>query len=158
MRICPVPPGRLPLRELRRLARLVQARLLPLDLARVARQVALALEEDAEVGIDLDERAGDAVADRSGLPRRAASVHADAEVVLSLEVGHLQRREHRLAVEEPREVLLERLAVDPRGAAPRTEDHPGDGRLPLAGAEVLRGCRHQNGFGSCAWCGCSGPA
>ena len=55
------PKRRSALAELRRLARLVQAGLLALDLARVALQEALPLERDAEVGIDLDERASDAV-------------------------------------------------------------------------------------------------
>src|SRR5436305_4076363 len=48
-------PKPLTLRELRRLARLVQAGLLALDLAGIPRQVALTLEEDAEVRVDLDE-------------------------------------------------------------------------------------------------------
>src|SRR5262245_53562098 len=104
----------LPLRELRRLARLVQAGLLALDLAGVPRQVALALEEDAKVRVDLDERPRDAVANRAGLARRAAAVHADAQVVLALELGDLERRQDRLPVQEPREVVLEHLAVDPR--------------------------------------------
>src|SRR5262249_39669713 len=148
----------LALRELRRLARLVQARLLALDLAGVAREVALALEEDAKVRVDLDERTRDAVTHRTGLAGRPATVHAHSEVVLALELGDLERRHDRLAVQEPREVILERLAVDPRLAVAWTEDHAGDGGLALAGAEVLRGRRHQNGFGSWAAWGCSGPA
>src|SRR5206468_207833 len=77
--------GALPLRELRRLARLVQAGLLPLDLACVARQEALTLQEDAVVRIDLDERPRDAVPDGAGLAGRAAAVDADAEIVLPVE-------------------------------------------------------------------------
>src|SRR5207247_6787145 len=154
----PAAPEALALRELRRLARLVEAGLLALDLARVPRQVALALQEDAEVGVHLDERPCDAVPDGSRLSRRPAAVHADAKVVLPLEIRHLQRREHTFAVQQTREVLLERLAVDPRLAVAGTEDHARDRGLALAGAEVLRGRRHQKGFGSCAPCGCSGPA
>jgi hypothetical protein len=57
----------LALRELRRLARLVQAGLLALDLPRIARQIAVPLEQHTEVRVDLDERAGDAVAHCAGL-------------------------------------------------------------------------------------------
>ena len=88
-------------------------------------------------GFDLDERAGDAVADGAGLARRAAAVHAHAQVVLSLEPGDLERREHHLAMDGAREVLLDRPAVDPRLAVAGTQDHARDRRLALAGAEVL---------------------
>ena len=57
----------LALGELRRLARLVEAGLLALDLACVAREEALALQRDAQLRIGLDERPGDAVANRAGL-------------------------------------------------------------------------------------------
>src|SRR5437764_4847407 len=60
-------PSDLALRELWRLARLVQSGLLALDLARVARQEALALERHAELRVRLDECAGDAVANGAGL-------------------------------------------------------------------------------------------
>src|ERR1700733_12191547 len=55
--------GPLALRELRRLARLVQAGLLALDPACVTGEEPLALEQRTEVGVDLDERARDPVAD-----------------------------------------------------------------------------------------------
>ena len=90
-----VPPQEraLALRELGRFARFVQAGLLALDLARVAREEALALQRDAQVRVGLDERAGDAVADGAGLAGRPAAVDADAEVVRALDAGDLQRRE-----------------------------------------------------------------
>ena len=50
--------------------------------ARVARQEAAALQRHAELRIDLDERARDAVAHRAGLARGAAAVDAHAQVVL----------------------------------------------------------------------------
>ena len=65
----------------------MQAGLLALDLACVAREVALPLEQDAEVRVHLDERAGDAVANGAGLAGRPAAVHAHAQVVLALELG-----------------------------------------------------------------------
>src|SRR5438477_12866576 len=57
----------LPLAELRRLAGLVEAGLLALDLACVARQEAGAPQWHAKLRVHLDERTGDAVPDRAGL-------------------------------------------------------------------------------------------
>src|SRR6185503_9804490 len=81
----------LALGELRRLARLVQAGLLTLDHACVARQEALALENGAKVGIGLHESPGDAVAQRAGLAGRAATVQPRAEVELALHPGDAER-------------------------------------------------------------------
>ena len=123
--------------ELRSLAGLVQAGLLALDLARVAREEALALERDAQLGIGLDERAGDAVPHRACLAGRPAALDANAEVVAALGAGELERSHHRRAMGRAREVLLERAAVDPGRAVAGAEDHARDGGLPLAGALVL---------------------
>src|SRR5487761_1336079 len=82
----------LALRELRRLARLVQSGLLALDLAGIPREVALALERDPELRIQVDERAGNAVPHRAGLAGEAAAVDADAQVVLALEARGAKRR------------------------------------------------------------------
>ena len=95
-----------------------------------------------KLGVDLDERTGDPVAHRAGLARRAAAVQANAEVVLTLEPGRLQRRGREHPVHLPREVLLDRLAVDPRRAVAGAKDHARDGRLALAGAEILGRSRH----------------
>src|SRR6187401_463835 len=84
----------LPLRELRRLARLVQAGLLALDDAGVAREEALPLERHTHLRIGLDQRAGDPVPDRTGLARRAAPGDAHSEVVRRRGLGHLERRHH----------------------------------------------------------------
>ena len=59
---------KLTLRELRPLAGLLEPRLATLLGARVAGEHAAALELAAQLGIDLDKRAGDAVADGVGLP------------------------------------------------------------------------------------------
>src|SRR4051812_5918320 len=64
----------LALRELRPLTGLLEAGLLALDLARVAREVAAALELGTQGRLGLDERTGDAVTQRSGLGRDAAAV------------------------------------------------------------------------------------
>src|SRR5437763_2392493 len=85
--------GTLALAELRRLARLVQAGLLALDLARVAREEALALERDAQLRVRLDKCAGDPVTHGSGLSGETTALDADAEVVLILESGHLEWRD-----------------------------------------------------------------
>ena len=61
------PPARLALRVLGRLAGLLQAVLAPLLLTRVAHEVALGLQLRTELGIDVDQRAGDAQTDRAGL-------------------------------------------------------------------------------------------
>src|SRR5262249_15602770 len=151
----------LALRELRRLASLVQAGLLPLDDASVSGQEALALERHAQVRIDLDERAGDAVPDGAGLSARPAAVDADAEVVLTFEPGDAERGEHHRAVRQAREVLLDRLAVEPGLSVAGPQDHACDRRLSLSGSKVLGDLRCQiftsSGSGFCASCGCSGP-
>ena len=71
----------------------MQAGLLALDLARIARQVAVPLQQHAEIRIDLDERARDAVADGARLSGQATAVHAHAKVVLAFDTGDLERRE-----------------------------------------------------------------
>src|SRR5919201_2314210 len=152
----------LALGELGGLARLVEAGLLALDDAGIAGQEAFALERDAQVRVGLDERAGDSVPDRAGLAARSAAVDADTDVELALDLGHLQRRQRELPVDDPRKVLLDRPAVEPGRAVARTEDDAGDRGLALAGAAVLRLLGHQlvtfSSVGAWASCGCSGPA
>ena len=70
----------LALGELRPLARLLQPRLAAFLLARVAGQQAAALELGAQLGVDLGQRPGDAVADGAGLAGDAAAVDADVDV------------------------------------------------------------------------------
>ena len=69
----------------------MQAGLLALDLACVASEEAFTLERDAQLGIGLDERAGDSVADGSGLAGRAPTRYADAQVVAAL--GAFRKRD-----------------------------------------------------------------
>src|SRR5581483_9228398 len=150
----------LALGELRRLARLVQPGLLALHDPGVARQEAGALQRLAQVRVSLDERAADAVTDCSGLAGGAAAVHADADVEGAFDAGDLERRQGQLAVGEPREVVLDRLAVEPGRAVARPQDHARDRGLALAGPLVLRDGAHStsSGAGACASCGWSGPA
>src|SRR5438874_2418022 len=151
----------LTLGELRSLASLVQASLFPLDDAGVPGQETFALQRHAQVRIGLDERAGDPVPNCARLPRRAAAVDAHANVELALHLGHLERSERQLSMDDPREVLLDRAPVEPRCPVAGTEDHAGDGGFPLARAAVLSLFCHQvvssRSFGDWASCGCSGP-
>ena len=121
------------LRELRRLARLVQAGLLALDLARVTREEALALERHAQLRVRLDERPGDSVADGARLAGETAAVHADSEVVLPLDARDLQRRGRDRPPDRAREVLLERAPIHPRRtvAGPKDDARNRGFRLPV---------------------------
>src|SRR5690349_14648871 len=118
--------GRLALAELRSLAGLVQPGLLPLDHAGVAREVALALERHAKVGIRLHERTCDAVADRAGLAGQPAAVYPHAKVVLALESCRPERSGRDRAPDRTREVLVDRAPVHPRRAVARPQDDAGD--------------------------------
>src|SRR5262249_31725835 len=140
---------------------LLQAGLLALDGAGVAGEETLALQRHPQLGICLDKRACDAVPRGAGLSARPAAMKADADVVRALGACDLERRLHLCPVNEPREVLVERAAVDPPGPVPGAEDHARHGGLPLAGALVRGLLCHQlifSSFGACAVCGCSGPA
>src|SRR5579859_24404 len=132
----------LTLRELRGLAGLVEPSLLALDLPGIARQIPLTLQRHTQLRIGVDEGAGDAVPDRARLTARTAAVDADAKVVGALGARRLQRGGRERAVRRAREVLLEGLAVHPAGAVARAQDHARDGRLALAGTQVLRDVCH----------------
>src|SRR5215217_990316 len=113
------------LRELRALTCLLESRLAPLLRAGVSRQEAAPLEVAAELGIDLGERPGDSVANRSSLAGDAAAVDADADVHLALVSGGQELVAW--------EVILEAAPVDLELAGARSQDHPGDRGLALAG-------------------------
>src|SRR5207247_4440636 len=137
------------------------AGLLALDDPCVTRQVAGALERDAQLRVGVDQRAGDSVADGARLAARTAALHAYAHVEGTLDAGDLQRRQCQLAMRGARKVLLDRAAVEPGRPVPRLEDHARDRRLALAGAAVLGEIAHEfssSSDGAWAPCGCSGPA
>src|SRR5260221_8637534 len=154
--------AKLALGELRSLASLVEAGLLALHDPRIPRQEAFALEDRSQLGIGLDERAGDAVANCAGLPAGPAAVDADAEVVGALQAGCTQRREYLGTMTQPWEVVVEGASVEPGRAVAGAQDHACHGRLPLPGAAVGREVAHlvSSFIGSGLWalCGCSGPA
>src|SRR3954466_5837239 len=127
---------RLALGELRALARLLQAGLLALLRAGVAREEAAALELAAQVRVGLEQGARDAVAQRAGLGADAAAVHAGDDVHAVLVADGLERLADRAAQRLAREVHVQRLAVDRVRAVAGLEDHAGDRRLALAGGLV----------------------
>ena len=162
--------GALALGELRAPAGALEAGLLALDLARVAREEALALELGAQLRIGLDRargrcrgagrrpgpsrrRRGSAPGRRSG--RRGSSARAATAPIVR-------------CVSRPK-YSSSGLPLTMNAPVPGVSDHAGDGRLALAGAAVGGGLRHvcgsssslpgcRSGFGFCAACGCSGPA
>src|SRR3954451_17880301 len=130
--------ARLPLAELRALARLLQAGLLAFLRPGVAGEEASALELAAQVGIGLEQRARDAVAQRAGLGGHAAAVHAGDDVHAVLVADGLERLADRALEGGAWEVRVEGLAVDRVRAVARLEGHSGDRRLALAGGAVGR--------------------
>src|SRR5215216_1235906 len=126
----------LALRELRPLAGLLEAGLLALLDASVAREEAAALELGAQVRVGVDERLRDRVAQGAGLGRHAAAVHRGDDVDLLLQPDGLERGADRALQCRPREEDVERAAVDLVCAGARLEDHARDGGLALAGRGV----------------------
>src|SRR5919201_3704525 len=124
------------LAELRALARLLQAGLLALLDARVAREEAAPLELAAEVGIGLEQRAADAVAQGAGLGGDPAAVHARDDVHARLVADRLERLADVALQGRAREERLEAAAVDDVRAVAWLEDHARDGGLALAGRAV----------------------
>src|SRR5215213_10239413 len=102
----------LSLRELEALARALLPVLLALLDAGVARDQAGVLERGAQVCVELDQGACDAVANRAGLARGSAALDVDQDVEFA---GRLRQLE-RLADDHPqrlvREILFESLLVD----------------------------------------------
>src|SRR6185503_2700573 len=78
------------LAELRPAARLAPADFLALDLARVARDEAGSTKRLAQLRIEIDQRARDAVADRTRLARDAAPFNPDIDVEA---IGHMHELE-----------------------------------------------------------------
>src|SRR5690606_25938201 len=94
-------------------------------------------EAGLERRVEIDERAGDAVAHRARLPGFPAAMDVGADVEHLRHVGHLQRLAHDHAAALTGEIAVHVLAVDhdPAGAAP--DEDPGDGCLAAAGPVVV---------------------
>src|SRR3954447_21746710 len=143
-------PRALALGELRPLAGLLEAGLLALLDARVARQEAAALELAAQVRVRLEQRAADAAAQRArpgghaapvGAPRRgghAAAVDAHDDVHARLVADGLERLADVALQRGTREEDLERTAVDRVLAGAGQERDAGDRGLALARRAVAR--------------------
>src|SRR5690606_38862853 len=111
---------------LRGLAGLLQAVLLGFLLAIVSREEPGPLEDGTQLGIELDERPGDAEAHGAGLAGDAATVDGDVDVVGLVELRQLER----LLEDHP--VGRVREEVDP---VP-TVDDDGGVDIALRGAEA----------------------
>src|SRR3954454_11087316 len=128
-------PSKSALAELRALTGLLETGLAPLLDPGVAGEKAAALEVATELGVDLGQGAGDAVADRPGLAADAAAVDADADVDVALVTGdHKRLLDHRL-VQRPREELLEVALVDFDLAVAGQHGDAGNRALAFAGSE-----------------------
>src|SRR5690606_25702602 len=133
------PPGASALGELGGAAGLVQADLLALDLAGVAGHEAGLAQVGLQRLVVLDQRAGDAQADRTGLAGGAAAGGGDDDVELVGRLGQLERLAHDHARGLTAEELVQRTAVDGDVARTLAQEHAGGGRLATAGAVVLSG-------------------
>src|SRR5688572_13594979 len=115
----------LALGELEAGARAALTVLLALLLARVTRDVAALLEVGAERGVDLHERARDAVADGLGLAGEAPADDVDEDVVAADGLGELERLAHDHLRGRATEVAVELATVDEDLAAARHHPHAG---------------------------------
>src|SRR5262249_27556816 len=137
--------------------------------ARVARQVAGLLQGAAVGGVDLDEGARHAVADRVRLARQTAAADLHEHVEGPRGLGQLQRLPEHHARGLAAEVILQHAIVDRDLAG--TGLQPDTGHRFLAatgGVEGFGNVRHVvqapayeenlTGLGCWAACGCSAPA
>src|SRR3954447_26819750 len=131
-------PRALALGELRPLAGLLEAGLLALLDARVARQEAAALELAAQVRIGVEQRAADAVAQRARLRGDAAALHAGHDVHAVRVADRLERLADVALEGRAREEDVQRAAVDRVRARAGKQDHAGDRGLALARRAVAR--------------------
>src|SRR6266508_3423500 len=178
----PSVPNSLPIRETRlalgvlgRLAGLLQPVLLALHLAGVAGQEAPLLQLRPQLLVEVDQGAGDAVAQRAGLPGDPAAVEVGHDVVALERVGDPQRLGHQPAVGRVGELVLERAVIQLERAGPLEQPYPDDGLLAASGAAGQQGWSSQqvssypsclaaasrprsSGRGSCAACGWVGPS
>ena len=93
-------------------ARARLAVLLALFHARITGQETLRLERGPEVGVELEQRAGDAVADRSRLAGMPAAVDIDTHVEFGQRFGGRQRLQRLHAQRLGKEIIFHRPAID----------------------------------------------
>src|SRR5581483_1070981 len=102
----------LALRELEGTAGLGAAVLLALDHAAVAGEETALLQHAAQLRLEIGESLGDAVADRTGLARKAAAGHGADHVILAGAGGGDQRLLDHHSQHGPREVNLDFTGID----------------------------------------------
>src|SRR5687768_530165 len=124
-----IPPPRLTLAELEALARPSQTVLLPFLHTRIRRQQPVFLQQLAVVGVERDQRAGDAQAHRAGLPVDAAAGHRGQHVELFSRLGDRERPLDLGAKRLGREEVLELAMVDGDGAGSGTKEDARGRRL-----------------------------
>src|ERR1700722_14181005 len=137
--VYPTPGARLALGVLRRLTGLLQAGLLVLLDPRVPGQEAGPLERRAALGVDQDQRPGDAQAQRARLAGDAAAADPGDHVELILGAQGDERLVDELLVHLVREVLVERAVVDLPLAGAGGDAHARDGLLAPSGAQRVAG-------------------
>src|SRR6476469_8252570 len=129
--------GLLALAELETGAGALLAVLLAFLLARIARQEPGRLEAVAQLAVELEQSARDAVPDRAGLARAAAARHRDTDVEPLHRLRQLQRLLDDHLQHFVGEVAVERTAVDLEVPRARAQVHARRGRLAAARAVVL---------------------
>src|SRR5687767_945356 len=135
--------------------RLVQADLLSLHFARIARHESGRAERRLERRIILDQGARKAVPNRAGLAVFAAAAHVHLDVEGCERLGDLERLAHDHAARFAREEFVHRLAIDLEQALAGLEEYPRCRAFATARAVVVI-ADHQisSAFGCCAACGC----
>src|SRR5262249_30219471 len=108
------------------LAGFVAPVLLAFDDAGVAGDEAGFLERGAQLGVGLQERAGDAVTDGDRLSGHAAPVHVHVDPVLPLRRGHLERLMDDHARGLPPEVGVEGAVIHDDLPVARLQANPGN--------------------------------
>jgi len=128
--------GELTLAELETLASAGLAVLLAFFHTRIAREEPFRLQDGAEVGVQGEQRPGDAMANRADLARGApaANIHMRIELVGGASDSH--RLHHLAAHGFGWEIVIEGPAVDGDLAGPGGETDAGDSGLAAAGAEM----------------------
>src|SRR6478736_7217922 len=134
-----IPGKRLTLGELEALAGAGLAGLLALFLAGVTGEVTGLLESDAKLGIELQQGAGDAVGNRTGLAADAATSDVHGHIELVLAVSRDERRQGALHEVVVGEIDLKLAVIDHGLAGTGKNADAGGGRLAAAGAEINGG-------------------
>src|SRR5262245_27605665 len=117
--------------------RLVQADLLSLHFARIARHQAGRAQLTLQPGIILDQRTGDAVTYCTRLPALAAAIDVHEDVEARAALRQLQRLAHHHAAGFAAEELVDRLAVHHEVAFAWLDENSRDRAFAPPGAVVV---------------------